>query len=68
MRLTKLTEGVVDREIEDAHVNLRVNALVIGIMEEDDVHGDVVKELEHLGGGIGQEVSKNGLAFRKVLV
>ena len=38
------------------------------VFQVDHIEGDVVKELEHLGRGIGQKVGQNSLGGRQVLV
>ncbi|KAJ6443533.1 hypothetical protein O9K51_04712 [Purpureocillium lavendulum] len=68
VRLAQLAEGVVDGEVEDADVDLGVDALVVGVVQQHHVHGHLVEELEHLGRGVGQEVGEDGLALREVLV
>jgi DNA helicase TIP49 (TBP-interacting protein) len=66
--LTELAKGVVHRQVEDTNVDLGVNTLVIGVMEKDDIHGNLVEEFEHLSRGVCQEVSQNGLALGKMLI
>jgi hypothetical protein len=68
MRLTQLSKSVVDRQVEDADVNLGMNSFIIRIVQQHNIHSYLIKELKHLCRGVGQEVGKDGLAFCQMLV
>ena len=66
--LAKLTKCVVHGEIKDADMNLRVNTLVVRIVQKNDIHGNFVEELDHFSRRVGQKVSEDGLAFGEMLI
>lgn len=58
--LTEVAEGEGGGELGNSDVNLRVDGLVRGVVEEDRLQGDLIKEREHRLRRIGEEVGKNG--------
>ena len=56
MRLTKLSEGVVDGEISDSNVDLVMNTFVVWVVKQGGVHRDLIEDLQHLRRCIGKEI------------
>lgn len=61
VHLSEVAEGVGRRELGDADVHLCVNTGVRGVVEEDDGERDLVKEGEHRGRRVGEEVGQDRL-------
>jgi hypothetical protein len=57
----EVTERGAQREVGDADVHLRVDAFVVGVVNENGCKCDLVKNLEHCGGRVGEEVGEDGL-------
>ena len=64
--MTKLAEGKGRGELGDADVDLRVDPVVVGVVELDDVEGDRVEEREHDGRAVGEEVADDWLRVGEV--
>jgi hypothetical protein len=68
MGLAQLAESVVNWQVRNTNMNLRMNAFVIGIMKKSGLHGNLVEQLKHLSWSIRQEVRQDSLRRREVVV
>src|SRR5690242_4831130 len=67
VRLTKLAQRVLNGYICDSDMDLVVNALVVGVVEKYDFHGDLVEDLEHLCGCVRKPVRECRLRLGQVI-
>ena len=57
-----------DRQLGDADMDLRVDTFVVGVIEQDRMEGDTVKDGEHGCGAVGEEISENRFQVSQVQV
>lgn len=66
--LTEISKCIGGGKIGDSDVNLVVNEPVGWVVEEDDLQGDFVKDLEQCLGRVGKEIGKCRLVGSKMIV
>ena len=57
----EVAERGAQRQVRDPDVHFRVDPLVVGVVYENRGECDLVKNLEHRGRRVGEEVSEDGL-------
>ncbi len=68
MSLAELAKGIVHRKIRYADMDFGMNTLIVGVVQQSNIHSDLVEDLEHLRRSIGEEVCQDGLRGRKVVI
>ena len=68
MSLAELAECIMHWKIRDADMDFGMNALVVWVMEQCYVHSNLVEDLEDFCRSIGQEVGKDSLRRRKMVI
>lgn len=68
IRSAQVAQGRRKREVGYAHVHFGVDALVLGVVDEDGGKGYFVEDGEHGGGRVGEEVGEDGFRECKVEV
>jgi hypothetical protein len=68
MQLAQLSESVVHGQVKDAYVDVRVNTLIIRVMQKNHIHGDFIEELQNFRSRVCQEVGQDSFAFGQVFI
>lgn len=66
MRAAEVAESRCSRQVRDADVNFGMDALVIGIGDENDRESNFVKDGEHFARAKNEEVSDDSISVSQM--